>query len=64
MSSYLFLLMSVLCYALVENGNLWDVGMIWKNVHVSSIMLDVLDTCYVKNDGKQVKTMCESLPYE
>ena len=52
------------CYDLVENGDLWDVGMRWNNAYVSLIMLDVLETCYVKNEGKQVKTMCKSLPCE
>ena len=59
-----FPMMLVSCYALVGNGNLWDVGMIWKNFYVSFIMLDVLETCYHKNEGKQVKTMCKSLPCE
>ena len=55
-------MMLVSCYALVEKGNLWDVSMIWKNVYVSLILLYVHETCYVKNEGKQVKTMCKSLP--
>ena len=57
-------MMLVSCDALVGSGNLWDVGLRWKNVYVSFIMLDVLETCYVKNEGKQVKTMCKSLPCE
>ena len=61
---YVFPMMLVSCYALDEKGNLRDVGMRWKNVYVSLIMLDFLETCYVKNEGKQVKTMCKSLPCE
>ena len=59
-----FPMMLVSCYALVGNGNMCDAGMRWKNVYVSFIMLDVLEICDVKNERKQVKTICKSLPYE